>query len=118
MEPRGPPAARLHGAQTQHVMDARPGQRWTVQLRAVNSAGAGPWSTPLSVTTPPAGELITGLAVVFQNNIPALTWRSVEGVDELVHSYKVEVELQPNDNFRPHSSGVVSLKRVLSTLHN
>jgi len=109
LEPRGTSGARLHGSQTQHVLDARPAQRWSVQLRAVNSAGAGPWSSALSVTTSPIGELINGLQVVFQHpNLPALVWRSAEGVDELVQAYRVEVQLEPNGQWRAHSSGNVS----------
>ena len=80
-------------------------------MRVVNSAGPGPWSGVVSTRTPQktTGPLIVGPNVNYRQGVPILTWRSIEGVEDLVSSYKVEFMSQSNPRFRPHSSGSVSL---------
>uniref|UniRef100_A0A915K3U2 Fibronectin type-III domain-containing protein n=1 Tax=Romanomermis culicivorax TaxID=13658 RepID=A0A915K3U2_ROMCU len=106
LEPRGVLSVRKSVSDTQHVFDARPNQRYIVQIRVVNAAGAGPWSRVVSATTPPAGELITGLMVTYHQGMPVLSWRSVDGVDELVAFYKVEIMHESEPGWKPHSSGL------------
>lgn len=109
IEPSNVQSVRLHGNQNTQVFDARPNQRWSIQIRAVNSAGHSPWSRIVNTVTSPPGELIEGLTVAYQQQVPVLSWRSVHGVDELVAAYRVEIQHDYDQSWRPHSSGMVSV---------
>lgn len=106
-EPQNVQPVRFPGNQFVHVFNATPMQRWSVQVKAINSAGQGPWSKVATTMTSPPGELIIGPTVTYQQGIPILSWRSVEGVDELVASYRVEVQTDSDPTWKPHSSGIV-----------
>lgn len=90
-EPAGRPPVRLDARQSTHVFDnCRPNEQWSVRLRTVNSAGQSDWSRSMSTRTPPTGELIIGPNINYRQGAPSVTWRSIEGVDDLVASYQVE----------------------------
>lgn len=108
IEPTGRPAVRLGGQELTHVFDSRPNQRWSVQIRSTNAAGESPWSRAIAARTPPAGELIIGPTVSYPRGVPTVSWRSVQGVEDLVNGYKLQYSTQSRPGWQDHSSGMVT----------
>lgn len=106
-EPRGRPEVRVDARQSTHVFDnCQPNEQWSIKLRTVNSAGQSPWSRTMSTRTPPTGELIIGPNVNYRQGVPGVTWRSIEGVDDLVASYQLEYRSDSDPRWRDLSRAV------------
>uniref|UniRef100_A0A914W0E7 Fibronectin type-III domain-containing protein n=1 Tax=Plectus sambesii TaxID=2011161 RepID=A0A914W0E7_9BILA len=104
-EPPNRPPVRLDARQNTHVFDnCQSNEQWSVKLRTVNSAGQSPWSSTVAARTPPTGELIIGPNVNYRQGVPSVTWRSIEGVDDLVASYRVEYRSDSNGQWQQQSS--------------
>ncbi|CDW52276.1 protein sidekick [Trichuris trichiura] len=101
LEPSGISPVRLNNGIGTHVFESRPNQNWAFQMRTVSGGGASPWSAVSRVRTPAAMELITTPTVVYQHNLPVVTWQSVEGVQELVAGYRVEMRRHGQTNWEP-----------------
>ncbi|KRX64845.1 Phosphatidylinositol phosphatase PTPRQ [Trichinella sp. T9] len=107
LEPAHIRPIRLNSRANTHVLDSEPNQRWVVQMRTVSRGGSSAWSSSSHVRTPAANELITTPIVFDQQNIPTLTWYSVDGVQELVAFYRVELQRDGDQRWRPISHGDV-----------
>ncbi|KRY42983.1 Phosphatidylinositol phosphatase PTPRQ, partial [Trichinella spiralis] len=113
LEPAHIRPIRLNSRANTHVLDSEPNQRWVVQMRTVSRGGSSAWSSSSHVRTPVANELITTPIVFDQQNIPTLTWYSVDGVQELVAFYRVELQRDGDQRWTPISHGDVSILIVV-----
>ncbi|CAJ0579194.1 unnamed protein product, partial [Mesorhabditis spiculigera] len=106
-EPFGQAPVLVPGGQTTHVFQSRPNEKWSVKIRAKNSAGHSAWTPASSVRTPAGGELIVGPNVQYRQGAPILSWQSKEGVDSTtVHSYVVEWKSDRDEQWRHHGNQI------------